>query len=105
LETSLFDTAKLFAKELAPEMDAFDFCGYIVTDKDHNVILASEFEPVVKVVSQHDEFLMRVLEGNATVNPPFANVAAVETASGKIQTGAPTMLAGAPIRAAVCHNI
>jgi len=101
---SAADPAKLaplrvrLAKELSSGMSAHHFVGFILTDKDHRIVAASSPELVGQVIDDYDQFLNPVLEGHATVSPPFASVVLMKDEHGKLKHGVPTMFACAPIR-------
>jgi tRNA A-37 threonylcarbamoyl transferase component Bud32 len=86
-------------KSLAPAMSAYQYSGYIVTDKKKRIVASSRSELVGQLdVPEYSELLSRALDGNATVSAPFPSVVAIKDDSGRSRTGIPTMLVAAPIR-------
>jgi len=85
---------------LQPELDHYDFSGYVVLDSDF-VVVAAENEQVIgmQLPPGYAESLRRCLKGEILVTPPFPSVAMLAGEEGKVRTGVPTMFAAAPVRA------
>jgi len=86
---------------LQPELDHYDFSGYVVLDPDF-VVVAAENEQVIgmQLPPGYAESLRRCLKGEILVTPPFPSVAMLADEAGEVRTGVPTMFAAAPVRAA-----
>lgn len=85
-------------KKLEAGMSAHDFAGYVVANKQQTIIAAFTQQLVGQSFPQFDAFLARVLEGRSSVSPPFASVVMLKDKAGKLRSGIPTMLIGAPVR-------
>ncbi len=85
-------------KKLEAGMSAHDFAGYVVANKQQTIVAAFTPQLVGQSFPQFDSFLSRVLDGQASVSPPFASVVMLKDKTGKLRSGIPTMLIGAPVR-------
>lgn len=85
--------------QLAPAMSSQDYVGYFVTDKSKRIVSSSHQALIGRDdISEYDDFLGRVMDGETVVCPPFASVVTTETASGQMRIGEPTMYVCAPVR-------
>ena len=86
-------------KALAPAMSAHDYHGYFVADPSRRIISASKEELIGRAdVTEHDAWVLRALEGETTISPPFPSVTIQKDDTGRLRTGAPTMFVCAPVR-------
>lgn len=86
------------ARELSPGMAAHDFTDFIVADKKHRIVAASQHELLGNVLPRYDSFLSRSFDRQTTVSTPFASNAAVKDVYGRVRSDSPTMFAVAPVR-------
>jgi eukaryotic-like serine/threonine-protein kinase len=86
------------SRELAPGMSAHDFVGYVVADKQQSILAATNVELIGQTIPEYERFLVRALEGEVVVSPPFASVVLMKDERGHRRTGVPTMFVAAPIR-------
>ena len=86
------------SKELEPGMDASDFIGYVLVDKQQKVIAAHSKGLIGQTIPQYETFLTRALDGQSTVCPPFPSVVLQKDKNGQLRSGVPTMFVSAPVR-------
>lgn len=87
------------ANSLASTMSSHGYIGFALGDRTRTIRAASEPEIVnLQTPAQQDEFFAKVRDGQTTVTPPFASVAAIKDDAGRAQTGVPTMFVAAPVR-------
>jgi hypothetical protein len=107
-QPGLSKTALLAAPQLAqlrallqPNMEHFDFTGYVVLDPDF-VVVAATWDELMGMRSPpgYQERLRRCLEGEILVTPPFPSLAVLHDANGSERASGPTMFAAAPVRSA-----
>ena len=85
-------------KTLEAGMSAHEFAGYVVADKQQQIVAAFTTQLVGQTFPQFDSFFSRVLEGQPTISPPVASVVMLKDRSGRLRSGVPTMFVGAPVR-------
>jgi serine/threonine protein kinase len=85
-------------KKLEAGMSAHDFAGYVVANKQQTIVAAFTQQLVGQSFPQFESFLARVLDGHSSVSPPFASMVMLKDKTGKLRSGTPTMLIGAPVR-------
>lgn len=90
---------RLLQKELAPEMTAHEFAGYLVVDKNQQ-ILSSSIEDQIgqREVPAYEGFLRRALAGETNLSPPFPSVTLQRDEFSQTRIGTPTMFVCAPVR-------
>ncbi len=87
------------ANELGPGMSSHKFAGFVVVDKQAQVLSASNKELIGQSVPQDMEStLARALSGQSTVSAPFPSITTLKDELGRMHAGVPTMHALAPIR-------
>ncbi|MGV3606119.1 MAG: serine/threonine protein kinase [Planctomycetaceae bacterium] len=84
--------------ELGPALVSEGYVGFVLTDKTHRVLAATNAEIVGKSVPQYERFLTKALDGIALTTTPFGSVVMMQDEHGRLRTGVPTMFACAPIR-------
>ena len=100
-ETQLKDSPvhRLLQKELAPKMSAHDFIGYIVLDRNKQILSATNEELIGRRdVADYAGFVTRTLAGETTITPPVPSVALQKDEFGETRVGVPTMFVCAPVR-------
>ena len=85
-------------KELDPSLAAHDFVGFVVADKQLQVIASDSPEMIGKIVPQYESFLTRTLTGTPTVCAPYPSAGVVKDKMGRLRTSTPTMFTCAPVR-------
>lgn len=86
-------------REMAPMLDNYDFEGYVLFDRNQQIIASNNEELVgMKEIPQFEAFLKRVCDGETVVSTPVMRVTLVKDESGALRSGAPTMFAAAPVR-------
>lgn len=90
-------TARL-TRELGPGMTSHQFVSYFVADKQRQILASSNIELVGQTIPEYDGFLIRALDGQTAVSPPFPSVVLMKDEFGKTRTGVPTMFITAPVR-------
>jgi serine/threonine protein kinase len=86
-------------KELAPKMSAHDFIGYVVIDRNKQVLSATHEELIGKRdLPEYDSSLIRALNGETSILPPFASFVLQKDEFGQMRIGVPTMFIFAPVR-------
>lgn len=84
---------------LGPALNAYGYLGYIVVDKQRQILSAASEELIGQTqIPEYEGFLNRALDGEASICPPFPSVVAMKDESGRSRTGVPTMFVSAPIR-------
>jgi len=84
---------------LATAFNSYGFVGYILVDKDRQILSAATEDLIGETqIPQFESFLQRTLQGETVVCPPFGSVVPLKDASGRKRTGVPTMFVSAPIR-------
>jgi eukaryotic-like serine/threonine-protein kinase len=96
--TALDEMRDRLSKELDPGISSYDFVGFIVTDKQQQIVAANRSELIGRTVPQYESFLARALEGKPNVSAPFASVVTLKDELGRSRTGTPTMFVCAPVR-------
>lgn len=86
------------ANELGPGMSSHNFVGYVLADKDHRILSATNTEMIGRVNEDYNAFLGPVLEGQVVVSPPFPSIVMMKDERGRMRTGLPTMFVCAPVR-------
>src|SRR5690606_16264487 len=87
------------AKSLGPALTAHRYIGYVVVDKQLQVVAANRPELIGQpAVAEYRQFLKEGLDGATTVTPPYPSTIAMKDESGNARTGVPSMLVVAPIR-------
>jgi serine/threonine protein kinase len=90
---------RLLQKELAPNLSAHNFIGYVVVDRNKQVLSATNEELIGRLdVNDHSGFVTRALEGETTVSPPFPSITLQKDEFGQMRIGVPTMFVCAPVR-------
>ncbi len=91
--------AKEFLHSLKPLLRAGRFSGYVLTDANGRILAASQPRLVgTKAFDTHpQEFIKRVLSGEAVVTQPYPSVGPLPDEQGVEKIGRPTMFAFAPI--------
>lgn len=89
---------KSLAKDLEAALSSHDFVGYVVVDKDLEVIAAFTPGLVGQTATQFEPFLKPCLAGETTVSPPFPSLQMLKDSSGRLRSGVPTMFVCAPVR-------
>ena len=97
-ERDLSELHARIAKELEPGMSAHDFVGFVLADKQLQIVAATTLDLIGRTVPQYENFLTRTLAGRQTVSAPFPSVVILKDAMGRVRTGAPTMFVCAPVR-------
>lgn len=86
-------------REMSPFLDAHGHEGFLIADRSHRIIAASDEESVgLQNVQQYSNFLARVYDGATVVSTPVASVSIIKDDQGNMRTGTPTMFAAAPVR-------
>ncbi|HVT30013.1 MAG TPA: cache domain-containing protein, partial [Lacipirellulaceae bacterium] len=86
-------------KSLGPALTAHNYTGYIVVDKKKRIVAAGRAELIGQQdIPEYNAFLSPALDGATNVSAPYSSIVAMKDASGRTQTGLPTMFVGAPIR-------
>jgi serine/threonine protein kinase len=95
-------TAATLRMQLAAELDAgmqaHEFAGFVVLDREQRIIAADAEMLVGQSIPQHQEFLARVLQGEPSVSTPFASRTLLKAKDGTLRAGLPTMYACIPVR-------
>ena len=86
------------AQELSPGMSAHSFVSFILADKQHKILSSSNPQLIGQTIPEYEEFLIRALEGQVAVSPPFPSVVLMKDERGRMRTGVPTMFVCAPVR-------
>ncbi|TWT92961.1 serine/threonine protein kinase [Neorhodopirellula pilleata] len=87
------------AKQLAPSMSSHDYIGFLLADRDQNVLASSEPELVgMEQPPEFSSWMVKCLEGTPTVSKPFLSVAALRDQQRRVHTEVPTMFVAAPVR-------
>jgi serine/threonine protein kinase len=89
---------ELLAQELSPGMSAHNFVGFIVADKEQQILASTNVELVGQHAPEFETLFSRVLDGETVVTPPFASRTLMKDELGRMRTGVPTMFAVAPVR-------
>lgn len=96
--TSPNELRKRLAKELEAALSSHDFVGYVVVDKQLEVIAAFTPGLVEQAATQFESFLKPSFAGETNVSPPFPSIQLLKDTSGRLRSGVPTMFVCAPIR-------
>jgi serine/threonine protein kinase len=86
------------SKELEPALSSHDFVGYVVVDKQLQVVAAFTPSLVGQIATQFESLLKPSFAGGTTVCPPFPSIQLLKDASGQLRGGVPTMFVCAPVR-------
>jgi serine/threonine protein kinase len=89
---------ELLVQELSPGMSAHNFVGFIVADKEQQILASTNVELVGQHAPEFETLFSRVLDGETVVTPPFASRTLMKDELGRMRTGVPTMFAVAPVR-------
>lgn len=92
-------TDRAFRDKLAPYMSSHDYAAYFLANETKQIVASSH--PVLvgqTKVPEYEDFLSRTLEGETVVSPPFPSLVMIDTGSGRLRLGEPTMYVSAPIR-------
>lgn len=84
--------------ELQTEMQTNHFVGYVVLDREQRIIAALTDGLIDQSIPEHEKFLQRVVEGQASVSTPFASIVPLKDQDGRLRSGLPTMFACVPVR-------
>ena len=86
-------------RRLLPVMNSFFYQGFVIADRNLNVIAASESSMIGASLPEGlGSAAQKAVDGTATVSPPFRSSAPLKDSVGRVRTGVPTMFAVAPIR-------
>lgn len=84
--------------ELQSGMQAHQFVGYVILDREQRVIAAKTETLIGQSIPDHEKFLARILEGESSVSTPFESLVPLKDQDGKLRSGLPTMFACVPVR-------
>jgi serine/threonine protein kinase len=84
--------------ELEASMSSHDFVGFILVDKQQQVIAAQTQDLIGQTVPQFESFLTTSLEGEPTVSVPFRSHTMLKDRTGRLRSDTPTMFVAAPVR-------
>lgn len=87
------------SQRLSPIMHSFFYEGFLLTNRDLQVVAASEEVLIGQTVpGAATRAIEKAIDGTATVSPPFQSVASLKDSIGRTRTGVPTMFVFAPVR-------
>jgi predicted Ser/Thr protein kinase len=84
--------------ELDPQLQALQFAGYAIFDRDQTIIASNEEGLLGHKQQNYEEFLAKVFEGEPRVSVPFSSFILLKDHLGRMRAGQPTMFACVPIR-------
>jgi predicted Ser/Thr protein kinase len=86
------------ADELAADLQAHQFAGYAVIDRNFKILAADAEILIDQTLTDFEEFLNQVLEGEASVTTPIPSRALLKDSHGVLRSGLPTMYVCVPVR-------
>ena len=84
--------------EIEPGLQAHQFAGYAIFDRDQQIIASNEEGLIGHKQPNYEEFLSRVFDGEPSVSVPFASFILLKDHLGRKRAGLPTMFACVPVR-------
>lgn len=95
----LVEIRRTLQKQLGPMLASHNYIGYNVADKSHRIVAATAEELIGRQASPDFEaVLIRSLEGETTICPPFSSKSMQKDETGRLRTDVPTMFVCAPVR-------